>query len=139
MTEVEISNTTYLTNSRPFIVSTDGETSDGRHIQGLGISFLTRSRATNKAISNAEKLADETSCSFEILNVDYRGTSVAVIDNKLEVQKGGRTFYFPPYKVRLSAVRDGKSADGSSSSFLSFSGTVESAVKSAESQLDRMS
>lgn len=139
MADVEITNTTYLTNSRPFIVSVDGETGDGRHIQGLGISFLTRNRATDKAITNTETLAAETSCSFEILNVDYRGTSVAVIDNKLEVQKGGRTFYFPPYKVRLSAGRDGKSADGSSSSFIRFSGTVESAVKSAESQLDRMS
>ncbi len=139
MTDVEITNTTYLSNSRPFIVSADGRTDDGREIQGLGISFITQSRATNKAISNAETLAAETSCSYQILNVDYRGTSVAVMNDKLEVQKGGRTIYFPPYKVRISAARNGKSADGSSSSFFRFNGTVESAVKSAESQLDRMS
>lgn len=138
MTGVEIVNTTYLTNSRPFIVSADGRTDDGRHVQGIGISFITRNRATNKAIGNAERLAERTDCNFEILNVDYRNTSVAVVDNELKVQKGGRTLMIPPYKVRISASRDGKSADGSSSSFVRFDGTLEKAVRSAESQLDRM-
>ena len=60
-----------------------------------------------------------------------------MMDSEMQIRSRG-DFFFPPYKARVSATKDGKSADGSSSSFLRFSGTVRGAVEKAESQLDRM-
>lgn len=131
----EIINTDYLHNSRPFIVRAVGQTDDGRRIEGLGASYLTRERATDKAISNAEKNAEQFDVGFRILNVDYRKTVIAVKDDEFEIQN--RSLAFPPYKVRLSAQVDGKSVDASSSSWFRFPGTVSSAVRKAESQLGR--
>lgn len=133
---VEITNTDYLHNSRPFIVRAVGQAEDGRHIEGVGASYLTRGRATDKAIANAEKNAEQFDVGFQIMNVDYRKTVVAVKDDEFEIRN--RSLAFPPYKVRVSAHRDGKSADASSSGWLRFSGTVGSALSKAESQLRRL-
>lgn len=132
----EITNTDYLHNSRPFIVRAVGQTEDGRHVEGLGASYLTRGRATDKAIANAEQHAEQFDVGFQILNVDYRKRVIAVKDNEFEIQK--RTLAFPPYKVRISAHHGEKSADASSSGWLRFSGTVESAVKKAQSRLGQL-
>lgn len=136
MGSVEVVNTTYLHDTRPYVVRAQGETNDGRHVEGIGVSNLTRNRATNKAISNAESLGDRTNVSFQVMEVNYQRTAVSVLES--DMQQRERDFPIPPYKVRVSASADGRSADGAKSSWLTFGGTLESAVKKAESQLQRM-
>ncbi|WP_167837507.1 hypothetical protein [Halosimplex halophilum] len=129
----EITNTDYLHNSRPFIVRAIGQTDDGRRVEGLGASYLTRGRATDKAIADAERNAEEFDVGFQILNVDHRKTAIALKEDEFDIQK--RRLAFPPYKVRISAYRGEKSVDASSSGWLRFSGTVASAVQNAQARL----
>lgn len=131
----EITNTDYLHNSRPFVVRAVGQADDGRRIEGLGASYLTRGRATDKAIADAEQNAEQFDVGFQVLNVDYRKTVIAVKQDEFDIQK--RTLAFPPYKVRISAYHGEKSADASSSGWLRFSGTLGSAVRKAQSRLGK--
>ena len=72
MSDAEVVNTTHMHDSRPFIVKAEANSPDGRHVEGVGVSLLTRGRAVDKAIDRAQRAADETDVGFEILNVDYR-------------------------------------------------------------------
>lgn len=132
----EVVNTTYLHNSRPFIVRAEAKTNDGRHVEGIGSSYLTRGRAADKAISNAETNAEEFDVGFQVMNIDYRKTVISVLENEHRIQS--RSIMFPPYKVRVSAYQGEKSVDATNSGWLRFNGTVGGAVNKAESQLERL-
>lgn len=132
----EVLNTTYLHNSRPFIVRAEAQTTDGRHVEGIGSSYLTRERAADKAISNAEDNADRFDVGFQVMNIDYRKTVISILEDEHRIQS--RSIMVPPYKVRVSAYQGDKSVDATSSGWLRFNGTVGSAISNAESQLGRL-
>lgn len=139
--DVEIINTSYFHDSRPYVVIAQGQTKEKRHVEGVGVSYLTRNHASNKAIIRAQRVGQEYELSYRILDVKYRRLTMSYLrqQGKIEVQKTGMPI--PLFKIRVTADFDGKSADGTNTSYLRANGTkgLKKAIGEAQSQLQKMS
>jgi len=134
--QVEIENTVYVHEKRPYIVKATARDREGNVAEGIGTSFTSIDSAREEASEQAQNLAREYDVGFEVLNLTYNSPflfrkltiDASFRDGEFEVKR--RTSFLPKAKVRVSGHKNGKQRDASSRVLLQ-PGMEEKAIKSA--------